>query len=244
MKRAVPTAQSKPTRSPIHRNGIRLGSALLLLGGCVDWPRYAHLPEETGVVWPAGATPLTTVEWTQSGGLTDSLTAPTALDPSEGLWFTGTLVGGGHDPDQGPEETPDNSCGLTSQFPPAGRGAYTGQSLWGVVELRASGTVCVGAEVEGSALSTDLLLYDLSECSIPQGPLSHPDTGETLGLGEESTAIAWSHDIPTGAIFGVVLAASAPDDPNLEIPYSVWIALVSPAADGGSGSCPDHPEEP
>lgn len=226
-------SQNNPALAPLI-------AALTLMTGC-SWPRYANLDTDTADGWPAGATPVVEVSWSDGAPLTLAPGDAAVMAPGDGLQWSGMLLGAGVEPDADPVRDSDETCGVVSDFPPEERrGDYRGETLWALA-APATGTLCASVKVAGGA-EVDLLLYDVTFCNIPRGPALDPDSGAALGYGEDGAA-AWSAPVVAGAVWGVVLAAHSPEDAALVSDYDLALSLVGRDEDGGSGSCPDAPWE-
>lgn len=217
-----------------------LAAGLSLTAAC-SWPRYANLDEDTAGSWPVGATPTYDVRFEGGDALTLAPGDAVLMGLGDGLQWSGELLGAGVVPDAAPERESDDACGVVSDFPPEERrGDYLGETLWAVAAPE-TGTLCAWARLSDGG-SIDLLLFDVTFCNIPQGPVLDPDIGAALGYDEDGAA-SWSAPVIDGAIWGIALAAHSPDDATLVADYDLAVALVGRDEDGGPGTCPSAPWE-
>ena len=126
--------------------------------------------------------------------------------------------------------------------PPASRGAYLGQTHWISLTPAEVGTLCATVSFEDAAVVADLLLYDLSQCGVPQGPWLDPDSGEVLGLDGDEARVAWRVPVVAGAALGLAVVAAEPDAAEDSFAYRLAVALVDRTEDGLDGECPVPPE--
>ena len=172
-----------------------------------------------------------------------------ALEPGDafdlplevGLTWEDTLSGAGHLDGEAQPGEPDRLCGLTWEHPPVERGAYRGETHWLSVAPETVGTLCATVSFEDPQVAADLLLYDLSQCGVPQGPWQDPDSGAALGLEGGTSRTAWRVPVVQGAPLGLSVTAAEPDSPDEPFTYRLAVALVPRAADGQDGECPLPP---
>jgi len=217
---------------------------LLALVACEAWPRYAHVPVDTGEAVLPGTVLPPEVDWLDGDTVAERSLDPAAageLAEDVGLIWYDTLLGSGVDPSGELEPQVDSGCGLAWDFPPADRGGYLGETHWyGLLPL-SSGTLCATASFNHVAVEVDLLVYDLSTCDVPRGPWDDPDTAKIVGLGAEGGRAAWRLPVIEGVPLGLALSAASPDNDETEWPYGLAVSLVARASDGHVGECPSTP---
>lgn len=219
--------------------------ASMALSGCSEWPRFANLPQDTAEPVLAGTTVATPVTWIDGATLTVPSLRPgeaSSLPPGLGLLWQDRLLGAGTTAADTGAPAVDTGCGLASDHPPVLRGAYAGQSLWTVMAPEAVGTLCATAWFDDPAVLVDLLVYDLSQCGVPQGPWLDPDSAAVVGLGGTGGRVAWRLPVVAGAPLGLALAAAEPQDPDGDYPHRLAVTLVARAVGGEDGACPVPPE--
>lgn len=224
--------------------------ALIVCGGCAEWPRLANVPEATDPV-PAGADPgdLVDLTWTvQSEGAVDN-DQPNASGLSAqpivrgaGVVFEGSLDGVGWADALVPLPLSDNNCpGTVGTRSPLAAGDYSGDVDFLVIRVTEGGTLCAAAEVDADSVGWDLAPQSLDPCGTPLGVLL--DDGEPVGVDLGGQAGGWALNVGPGT-YGLGFAGYAPNDESLVLAYRVAVAMVRPASDGSEGVCPTHPGGP
>lgn len=220
--------------------------SLLALAACAGWPRYAHLPDDTGGV-PAGSDPVvaSAVTWTHLGARADLADDEPADAPVESLVagagnvLHGLAAGSGWDFDAAAERPAD--CGTPSGFPSEAAGDYAGDVDWRVVDLAEPGVLCSSFFHQDGVTRADVLVYELDACGVPGAPLRDAD-GNVLGFGAESPHNAWSLAIEAPRRLALPAAAWAPDAPDASLRYLWGLALVPLPGGGASVRCPSVEE--
>ena len=213
----------------------------LTLTACQNWPTWSHLEGDSGVLYAAGENPPEATVWTEGDALAAGPDAASVeLAPGEGLTFDLQLSGAGTS--SGSAAGGDTACdGLSSEFPPGDRGAYAGDVRWLPLTVSDPATLCLEATWD-SGHTIDLVLYDVSECAVPRGPVEDPTSGVVLGYDSVDGA-AWAAGVVAGPTYAVAIAAAAPSD-NGVVPLRVGVAAAWPGVSGGdSGACPSLPAE-
>ncbi len=219
--------------------------AALFVAGCQDWPRYAHLPDSSDPALLGGSVVPTEVTWVAGETVAVPGLQPQdaeRLPPGTGLTWEEELVGAGHLDGEASRGEPDTGCGLTWDHPPSERGAYLGQTHWLSLEPSEVGTLCATVSFEDPSVAADLLLYDLSQCGVPQGPWADSDSGLVLGLEGGSSRTSWRVPVVAGASLGLAVVAAEPDAPDTVFVYRLAVALIERSQDGLDGECPLPPE--
>jgi hypothetical protein len=209
---------------------MRLSLSLLMLGGCADWPRFAHPVDDSDAVRyeaVAGGE----FAWSQlAEGDADNdtpLTAPRGpLAVGSGYVIAGTLASTGFDAETTPAPLADPTCG-SSGTRTAASGDYTGDVDSFQFRPLGDGTLCLVGTWSG-AVTVDALAFPVDECGVPGPALGSP----ALGLGATGGAVSWTTPATADARVAVVLAGTTPGADA--IPYRVGVSLV--AADA---ACPD-----
>ncbi len=212
--------------------------------GCQDWPRHANLPQDTATPVLPGSVLPTQVEWVDGATVIVPTLQPVAtavLPLGVGLTWQGSLIGAGSLAGTTAGGDPDTGCGLTWDHPPVERGAYVGQTHWLGLVPEAVGTMCATASFEDPEVHADLLLYDLSQCGVPQGPWLDPDSEAVVGLGTDART-AWRLPVVAGSPVGLAVTAAAPDAAEDPFTYRLAVALIARGTDGLDGECPLPPE--
>jgi len=185
------------------------------------------------------------VSWIDGSTVAVPTQAPGEIVPlplEQGMTWQDSLDGAGHLEGEAQPGVPDTGCGLTWDHPPAERGAYLGETHWLGLAPGGVGTLCATVSFEDPQVAADLLLYDLSQCGVPQGPWEDPDSGSPLGLDGGASRTAWRVPVVQGAQLGLAVAAAEPSAADHGFAYRLAVALVPRAADGQDGECPLVPE--
>jgi hypothetical protein len=216
--------------------------SLVLLAACGGWPRFSHLPEETGTARRAGgdtgeATP-TDFDWTVEGPRDENndnepedVGEAELLSLGAGVLVHGRSLGSGWDFTDVPVR---QTCGdLVSGFPPDDVGSYKGDVDWRVVRLAADGTFCTSLAYHDDDVRGDMLGYDLISCTadgtlLPSGPWTDDTQGIPLGFAPAGPAHTWSASLAAGSEFALVVSAFSPDDTTRTLVYDWGVALVGP----------------
>ena len=211
------------------QQSLRCGIGLALVaGGCAQWPRYAHPPNDRSV----SASTVVDVTWSALGDeeeLNDWPDDPgvlrAAISKGEGVTASGALDGVGYGGGS-PLLRGDSDCthGPAQRYP-LPDGEYTGDVDVLVVDLSEAGRLCVTAEL-ASELAFDLLLLPLDACDLPGAPEQR--AGDILGLARGGTSARWDTAVESGR-YAVQLAAWDPNDPGLTVPWSLAVSLVQGA---------------
>jgi len=214
--------------------------ALLLVGGCQGWPRYAETEAEGDALRPLGTAldELIAVEWTDWAETSDGndlmweTPDELALAPGQGAFISGELIGTGYDSVTPVVwEIPGCANSPTIRAPQADAD-YTGDVDTYRVQMLEEGTLCAAVEALPEVVY-DLLVFSLDDCLLPGLPLT--DTaGKVVGL--DGADGGWTVGLPMG-MYAIQLAAWRPDDPNLLVPYRIELSSTS-ARSGDSVLCP------
>ncbi|GEM_PF-2113056 len=214
---------------------------LLLSTACSTWPTWSQAAADTATLYAAGETPPEATVWAEGADLATSPDGEAIeLEPGTGVQFLLSLSGAGTTAASEGGGLDTSACGVSSQFPPTDRGDYTGEVLWLPVRVTEPGTLCLEA-AWSSGHTVDLLLYDVSQCAVPRGPIEDPTSGVVLGHGGVD-GTAWAAGVVAGPTYAVAIAAAAPAGTD-EVDLVVGVSEAFPGPSGGdSGACAAMPE--
>ncbi len=221
----------------------------VMLAGCSEWPRLAHLPDAGDPVDAAiASSDLVEVTWTvQSEGAVDNDqpvgagVTPLPLGHGAGLILEGTLDGVGWADALVPEVLTDPDCGADEGTrSPLAQGDYLGDVDFYLLEIPQDGTLCVRARTDQDSVGWDLVPQPVNACGIPLGPLLDDD-GEPVGVNLGGASAGYAVNVAPGR-YVLGFAGYAPNDPDLVVDYALAVSIVQPLRDGSPGVCPNPPE--
>jgi hypothetical protein len=193
---------------------------------CSSWPRYAHLPDEGGLVGP---NQLEGLAWSELGQEVESNDwpndpgiSPTELAIGDALTLSGVLDGTGY-AGGAPEERFELGCAnAPARRYPLVDGEYTGDVDAVVVVAAAPGVLCATVQLDVD-VAFDMLLLPLDDCDLPGQPVSTADG--VLGQDRGGGGASWASELESGS-YAVQLAAWDPSDPGRAVPWELAIALT------------------
>lgn len=210
----------------------------MLMGGCSQWPRFAHDASagDAGQK-PGGTDPATlvTMTWTadaesEANDLpTDAQTTRSSLSRGIGYEFAGTLATAGWDSGATPDAIVDDDCGAASGTRTAGvePGDYLGDVDFFLVDPTEDGVLCARAlvDVDSDDRGWDLLAFPADACGIPGAVTTDADGPVGYGLGGD--AGGWAIPVTAGARVAVLLSSYAPNAPTGEFTYRLGLSMVA-----------------
>jgi hypothetical protein len=213
-------------RPSLHIVGLSIG-----LAACQDWPLYSNLPNHKSDAIRASDDPADgwEVDWTSLRHETepnDMPGTPIELSIGQGLTQDGALSGSGWD--LGIEAEASSSCGAPLAFPPDSPGGYTEDVDWLAIQTEEASTLCASVKLGSSEVSFDLTMYSLDDCGEPVEIFVID--GAPVGI--ERTGGQWSGQVTVraGEQVGIALGSYNPNDPDLEIAWTIALSLVPPTA--------------
>jgi hypothetical protein len=222
-----------------------LSPFVLALTACATWPRYEHLPVDSGDQVAIGQDSAG-VEWTALGDQDDEGSdddprgvAAESLPLAHGNYVVADLAGTGWLADAVAARPAD--CGSPSGFPPDATGDYAADVDWRLVNLD-PGVLCSVFAFDGAGGASDVLVYTLDACDLPLEVARLP-SGDPLGADVSSGPNVWTYPVLEPVRVGVVAASRAPDAPDTLATYRWGLALM-PAPETGDASCPAPPGVP
>lgn len=153
----------------------------------------------------------------------------------QGLKFSGTLRGTGW----------SNSLdtGDSYEFFPYQDGQYLGDVDWIQIRPLESATLCVSLLTDANESTIiDAMVYPLDAQVNPTEPL-YDFNGILAGLNQTEFPAEYSLYIGQGRTLGLMISAQAPDNLDIELPYTLFISLMSTNEDGARTPCPIPSEE-
>jgi len=213
-----------------------------LLGGCGDWPRYKNKPAINNNALTPGSDPGTglNLEWSEPMAETEPNDHPTdsiEIDLKEGLIVDGVLNGLGWDSEKVIDRA--SSCGETLAFPPDGPGGYTGDVDWIAFEPTENGVLCMHIQTDEFDARLDAVLYTLDSCGDPTALFINPDTGSPLGSNRKAGSFNWAISVEADRPLGVAIAGFWPDAGDIELNWTLQLALVPSTAGDADALCPE-----
>lgn len=223
--------------------GCYLGPVTLwLLAACAGWPRYAHLPEDTGTpLAPGDSGGGDPVDWTAADYPTEPRNDSPALDDAQPITVGDAVIAHSNFESTGwaavaPERATCTGDTSESDFPVWNTGSYTGDIDWWVLDVQEGGVLCSRFASYNEAMHADVLLYTLSgDCGLPTGPVSD-DHGVPLGYAPSSGENDWNTVVEPG-VYALVAAGYQPNDDQSQL-YTWGLAVLAPSDEP---ACPGLP---
>lgn len=200
---------------------------------CTDWPRWEHLPVDTGAGRdPGAAAPAFPWAEAQAAGEPDDDPAALKAEPlavGEGRLSRSSLLGTGWT-SEAPERT---ECdGAESRFPLYDVGDYAGDVDWWLLEV-AEGILCSRFLAADAGVRADVMLYRLDACGSPSEGPALDERGNVGGYATETAENSWALPVEAG-IVALVAAGYAPTS-TAEQRYRWGLALLG----AGEADCPE-----
>jgi len=213
-----------------------------LLSGCGDWPRYKNKPSISSNALSPGSDPVEglNLEWSApstEAEPNDHPTDPVQLALKEGLIVDGVLAGLGWDSEKVIDR--ESSCGETLAFPPDGPGGYTGDVDWVAIEPAEDGVLCMQIMTDELDARLDAVLYTLDSCGDPTALFINPDTETPLGSDRRAGEFNWAISVEADRPLGVAIAGFWPDAADIELNWTIQLALVPSTAGDADALCPE-----
>ncbi|MGB0639492.1 MAG: hypothetical protein ACPGTU_09170 [Myxococcota bacterium] len=210
--------------------------------GCDDWPRHKNVPSINTSAIDAGALPTDGVSVTWDETIeevepNDSPMEASLISKGEGWSIEGTLSGTGWDATASAKQ--QSSCGEPLAFPPAAPGNYTADVDWITISPTETGILCMSLSTSYGGARLDTALYRLDDCGEPTQVFVHQDTAAPIGLDVPSAHSQWAIPVDNQTDLGIGIAGFWPDDGELEIDWTVEVALVPSAMGAGDQLCPE-----
>ena len=233
--------QLKQSRHPVI--GIALSAvALGTLGACGDWPRYKNKPSTDASALEPDADPAQgiTVAWADPSPETEPNDTPgeaTEMALLEGIMVDGILTGLGWDPDI--EVDRISTCGEGLAFPPDAPGSYTGDVDWIVLDPKDEGVLCMRLTTDEIDARLDAVLYTLDACGDPTALFVHPEDETPIGSNRQAGASRWAISVERARPLAIGIAGFWPDDDEVDLPWSIQLALVPAVSGSADALCPE-----
>ena len=229
--------------------GLRRAAAafVLVVSGCAEWPRLAHIPVDTSL--DEAPREVVSVQWapavTEAGDNDQPWLAEQmfTLEPQTGAVIDGSLDGFLWGEGALPEVVtapPGGDCLFLQGDRSPANGDYLRDVDFYVVDTTQDATLC--AEVRFND-ALDERIWDLTlmpiDCGIPGPPIALGDL--PLGFSLSGQQAAWGQRVEVGRYalgLGGANFAGSTFDVDASKSYSLSVSLVPNAANGDAGLCP------
>jgi len=222
--------------------------AALTISGCSDWPRFANIEQDDGLV-AAGSDPRELAaepNWVASlvedtdNDLPTTVSTEHPLALGEGGIVSGNLDGLGWHDTRLAEEITDSDCsGETGSRSPREAGDYIGDVDFYLLDVTEKGTLCASGQFTTADHGWDMLLFELVDgCKVPMGPTMQPEWQEgILGFGHGGALVEWGHVVEPGN-YAVMVAGYFPNEQDVSLDYHLALSLSAAGPEDSPLPCP------